>query len=357
MRAVYFLMLSPCFACFSGGGSEEPPRDPDDPSRILRQAGDDPVAARVNGAVIRRSALEERVQAQVGQFRQAGRPITDAFVHSTRKALLNHLIDRALISAEGTRLKLTVEADELKHQETLFRERLGTQEAFDGYLARINRDLAGWQDDQRQHLLRRKVFERSAVAKPVDEAALRASYEKQKSRYARQRRLRLGEILKRVPTDTVMPDKTKRDAEMAKAKRAVEGLVKRAQTPGVRFSQLAMKHSDSPSKARGGDLGWRTQTNLAPLWATQLKDAKKNAVVGPIQSPDGMRLLKVIDVEEARQLTFEDVREELRRELNHRARASAERALVASLRAKATILIEDHRLKDEFKAKKASAKP
>jgi parvulin-like peptidyl-prolyl isomerase len=330
--------------------------DPGDPSRILRPAGDDPVAARVDGTLIKRSVLEERVQAQVEQFRRAGRSITPAFEQSARLALLNSLIDRELINAEGRRLGLKVDDDELKRHETLFRERLGTQEAFDGYLARIGRDLSGWGTDQRQHLLQKKVFDRSITLGQASEQQLKARYDKQKKRYMKRRRLRLAELLKRVPSAEALPDKGKRDQAKAEARKLIAGLMRQARSPGSRFAKLAAAHSDSASKGRGGDLGWRIEQSLSPQWVPLLKGAKKNAVVGPFDSPDGIRLLKVIDVQEAVELSFADVREELSREWQGRQRAESERALVVKLRKAAIILVEDHRLKERFELTQPKAK-
>jgi parvulin-like peptidyl-prolyl isomerase len=357
MRLILLTVLSIVAACSRAPESTDPAQvDPSDPSRILRQADDDPVAARVDGTVIKRSVLEERVQAQVEQFRRAGRSITPAFEQSARLALLNSLIDRALINAEGRRLGLKVGDDELKHHETLFRERLGTQEAFDGYLARIGRDLSGWAADQRQHLLQKKVFDRSITVGAASDKELKARYDKQKQRYTKRRRLRLAELLKRVPNAQALPDKGKRDAAKAKARKVIAGLMRQASTPGSRFAKLAAAHSDSRSKERGGDLGWRIEKSLSPQWMPLLKGAKKNAVVGPIDSPDGMRLLKVIDVQEAVELRFADVREELTREWQGRQRAESERALVAKLRKAATILVKDHRLKERFEATQPKVK-
>jgi len=344
MRLVYLLMLTSLWAC-SGTTSEEPKTDPSDPSRILREANDDPTAAKVDGTTILRSELEERVQSQVEQFRRTGRSITPAFEHSTRVALLNHLIDRAVLSAEGKRLGLKVDESALKHHEAMFRERLGTEQAFEGYLARIGRDAAGWRTDQRQHLVQKLLFDRVLKVAAVSDEELLQRYKSQTQRYTQRRRLRLGEILKRVPSAKDQPDKSNRDSVRKRARGVIENLVRQLRKPGQRFSTIAKRVSDSPSKDRGGDIGWRVEERLDPGWMAQLKDAKKGAVIGPIESPDGMRLLKVIDVKEATQLSFEDVKVELRRTAEARARAQAERDLVKQLRAKANITILDRRLK------------
>ncbi len=344
MRTLYLMILLGWCAC-SERSSRDPAVDPSDPSRILREANDDPTAAKVDGTIILRSELEERVQSQVEQFRRTGRSITPAFEQSTRVALLNHLIDRAVLSAEGKRLGVTVDDSALKHHETMFRERLGTEQAFEGYLARIGRDAAGWRADQRQHLVQKLVFDRVIKSVAVTDDQLLKRYNAQSQRYAQRRRLRLGEILKRVPNAAEMPDKTKRDRATKDAATMINKLIVQLRKPGQRFSLLAQRVSDSPSKARGGDIGWRVADRLTPAWLGHLKDAKKGAVVGPIQSPDGVRLLKVIEIQEATQLSFDEVKVELRRTAEARARAKAERDFVKQLRAKANITILDHRLK------------
>ena len=343
MRPLYLMILLGVCAC-SNTSSEDPVTDPSDPSRILREANDDPTAAKVDGTIILRSELEERVQSQVEQFRRTGRSITPAYEQSTRVALLNHLIDRAVLSAEGKRLGLAVDDSALKHHETMFRERLGTEQAFEGYLARIGRDAAGWRADQRQHLVQKLVFDRVLKTAAITDEQLLKRYNSQAQRYAQRRRLRLGEILKRVPNAEEMPDKAKRDQATEEARNAIKKLIGQLRKPGQRFSLLAQRVSDSPSKARGGDIGWRVEERLAAAWLGQLKGATKGKVVGPIESPDGVRLLKVIDVKEQTQLSFDDVKVELRRTAEARARAKAERELVKKLRAQANITILDRRL-------------
>ena len=64
----------------------------------------------------------------------------------------------------------------------------------------------------------------------------------------------------------------------------------------------------------------------------------------------------MIDVQEAAQLGFAQVREELSREWHGRQRAESERALVAKLRKAAIILVEDQRLKARFEADQAKVK-
>ena len=347
MRSPLCLIVVVALGC-TDRPEAEPPRDPSDPSRIVREADDDPVAAKVDGVVILRSELEERVQSQVEQFRSAGRSITQSFEQSTRVALLNHLIDRTVLTAEGKRLGLTVDEGALKHHETRFKERLGTEQAFTGYLARIGRDEAGWRADQRQHLLQKLVFDRSIRAKPVREEALRADYERQQQRFSKRRRLRLGEILKRVPSAEALPDKAGRDRVRKGAKDSIERLIKQAQRPGQRFSKLAAAQSESPSAKRGGDIGWRIEERLNPSWRGLLAGSSKGQVVGPIESPDGMRLLKVLEVEEATVLRFDDVRGELLRTAQARQRAEAERSLVRRLRQAANISVVDPRLTAAF---------
>ena len=121
------------------------------PSRIVREADDDPVAAKVDGVVILRSELEERVRSQVEQFRaQVGR--SPSHSGRARASLLNHLIDRTVLTAEGKRLGLTV--DEARSSIMRPASRAPGNRASFHWVPRPNRrDEAGWRTDQQQHLL------------------------------------------------------------------------------------------------------------------------------------------------------------------------------------------------------------
>lgn len=66
---------------------------------------------------------------------------------------------------------------------------------------------------------------------------------------------------------------------------------------GADFTKVALAQSDSQSTLEnGGDLGWRTVSELPAIFAQQVVKMKPGAVAGPIRSPNGYHIIKLIAV-------------------------------------------------------------
>jgi len=64
---------------------------------------------------------------------------------------------------------------------------------------------------------------------------------------------------------------------------------------GQDFRQIAMGASDSSEALKGGDLGWRKLTAVPTLFAEIVPRMKKGEVEGPIRSPSGFHIIKLLD--------------------------------------------------------------
>lgn len=64
---------------------------------------------------------------------------------------------------------------------------------------------------------------------------------------------------------------------------------------GQDFRQIAMGASDSSEALKGGDLGWRKLTAVPTLFAEIVPRMKKGDVEGPIRSPSGFHIIKLLD--------------------------------------------------------------
>lgn len=64
---------------------------------------------------------------------------------------------------------------------------------------------------------------------------------------------------------------------------------------GQDFRQIAMGASDSSEALKGGDLGWRKLTAVPTLFAEIVPHMKKGDVEGPIRSPSGFHIIKLLD--------------------------------------------------------------
>jgi peptidyl-prolyl cis-trans isomerase SurA len=64
---------------------------------------------------------------------------------------------------------------------------------------------------------------------------------------------------------------------------------------GTDFSELARLHSDDPSAAKGGDLGWITPGDVVPEFEQAMDALKPGQVSEPFKSPFGWHIVEVLE--------------------------------------------------------------
>jgi parvulin-like peptidyl-prolyl isomerase len=102
-------------------------------------------------------------------------------------------------------------------------------------------------------------------------------------------------------------DETKRDAVVkARAMQTLEEL-----RAGADFSELAKAHSEDPgSKREGGEIpGWAEKGKFVPPFEAAAYALKPGEVSELVRSRFGYHIIKLLEKREARQQTFEEVKE------------------------------------------------
>lgn len=72
--------------------------------------------------------------------------------------------------------------------------------------------------------------------------------------------------------------------------------IKRKAQEGADFNALAAEYAQGSTAAQGGDLGYVTESQVPVPFLPALLKAKPGDIVGPIRSPFGLHLIKLIDV-------------------------------------------------------------
>jgi len=65
---------------------------------------------------------------------------------------------------------------------------------------------------------------------------------------------------------------------------------------GEKFSDMAKKYSNCPSKRQGGDLGWFGRGQMVVPFENAAFSGEKGAIVGPVKTDFGWHLIFVKDV-------------------------------------------------------------
>jgi peptidyl-prolyl cis-trans isomerase D len=148
-----------------------------------------------------------------------------------------------------------------------------------------------------------------AGAGEVDEAEARAHFEQVKSRFAATERRLASHILVEVPAGADAA------AQQAAQKEAAD-LAAQAAQPGADFAALARAHSDDPgSRDNGGDLGWVEKGMMAGPFEDTLFGMQAGTVSQPVKTDFGWHVLQLREIEAGKPVAFEDVREEMEREV------------------------------------------
>ena len=164
------------------------------------------------------------------------------------------------------------------------------------------------------------------VADPTEDEVT-AFYEAHKSEYVEPHQVLCQHILV----------KGSNDAALDKIKEIRERIV----NDKADFAEEAKKHSDCPSGAQGGSLGWFGRGMMVPEFDKAAFEMKKGEVSGIVTTEFGYHIIYKADEKGGGQQTIVDVHDQIKDLLRHEARGKAMDAYVADLREKATIEYKD----------------
>ncbi len=121
------------------------------------------------------------------------------------------------------------------------------------------------------------------------------------------------------------------ESEDAKAKERALAILKEAKE-GRDFASLARRHSQGPTAAKGGDLGYFTRGQMVKPFEELAFSLRKGEVGGPVRTRFGWHIVKVEDRKEAHTKTLAEVRDEIEATIkNDMAREMAHERLLTLL--------------------------
>lgn len=100
---------------------------------------------------------------------------------------------------------------------------------------------------------------------------------------------------------------------------------------GKDFAELAKKYSEDSSAGQGGDIGWIVRGQTVKEFEDAAFSMKPGEVSDLIKTIYGFHIIKLLDKQSAHLRTFDEVKEEIRADLENQKRAQAEQALADNL--------------------------
>lgn len=247
-----------------------------------------------------------------------------------RQSALTDLIANAALLARADRERIP-QADvkrELNLLRSQFRDDKTWRQALTqrGFLT-----LSLWRTLRNDLRARQWISKRIAPELDVTEAECRGFYDSHPENFFVPERLRVSHLFLAAPPETA--------PEIVEAKRtAIEALSVRL-VAGEDFASLAAENSeDEATKLRGGDLGYFSATRMPPDFVEAALKLQPGEISKPIRTRLGFHILKLIDVQSARQKTFDEARGDIAVDLANQMRARAVQKLIVDLSSKADYL-------------------
>ncbi len=128
-------------------------------------------------------------------------------------------------------------------------------------------------------------------------------YEQNRARFHSPDRIRVRHILCGAGVDDV-------DGRV-KTRLQAEAMVKQLRDDPMAFTELAMRHSDCPSKDQGGELGWLEHGQATPEFDRQVFRLRAGLAPFPVESRWGYHVVHVDEIAAGQQQAYEDVRERI----------------------------------------------
>jgi parvulin-like peptidyl-prolyl isomerase len=126
----------------------------------------------------------------------------------------------------------------------------------------------------------------------------------------------------------------------AKAKAKADALAKQVKSGD--FAALAKTNSDEPrSAANGGEIGLLPEESIQPAIRQALTSLARGATAGPIELGDGLYFIKVLDIQEPRTATLDEIKPQIIRALRTERQNLNRQAYLQRLQAQTPITLDE----------------
>ncbi len=256
------------------------------------QATADYIVALVNSEPVTNNEVRRRLVRVEQQLSQQGgaRPSRDVLAREVLEQIIN---ERAQLQ-QATELGITVDEAAVTQAElTIAAQNQLSPEVFRQRVAAEGIDINRLRNDLRQQILLQRVRERQVDSRVrVSEADIDDFIrEQQGANTVENLELNLGHVLVVVPEGA--------------SEQRVQELQARAQQAadkaraGAEFAGVAREFSDAPERESGGLFGMRAANRLPELFVNATRALNVGDVAGPLRSPAGFHVLKVVDKRQA----------------------------------------------------------
>lgn len=279
----------------------------------------DGIVARVNGAAITEKALDAAVNRLIPRLSFHGN-ISDERLKEFRDKALEDLIVKELQYQDAVDKGLRPDKKKVKERLKQIKDRFQSKR---DYKAALEKE--GLTEDELKSMIEKEVMVEAVIERTVtdrsrlSEAELQDYYQKNIEKFRQPEIVRLRII-------------------SAKEERKIKEALARVKA-GEDFGSVAARMSEDNYRIKGGDIGYVHRGRIYPEIEEAVFKLYPKDVAGPIKAEQMWFIAKVEDKKPERLLTYDEIKEKLKKELEAKRAAEITEKWVSGLKARSKIEI------------------
>ena len=247
----------------------------------------DKIIVVVNDDIITQNELNDRVADFVAQLK------LDKNSASEMEALTRQVLERMI----GTRIQLQmakqmgITIDDISLNRVIEQIAQSNELSLDGLKTALSKDgidFARFREQTREELIFKELQQRVVANKiSISDQEIQRFIDTNINKNNKTEKYQIQHILISTP-ESANPE------QINKAKEKADQIYQKILN-GDNFKTLAINESDGRNALSGGDLGWRSSSELPEAFVGAIKDLAKGKTAAPIRSASGFHILKLLD--------------------------------------------------------------
>ena len=298
---------------------------------IAQQRSPDAMVAKVNGTKI----TEEMITKEMGRLAStAGANADPQQLAQMRDVMrgqaIENMINRTLLNKAAADEGVTIAREQVTARIGDIKKSFPSEQEFTQRISMMGMTTQELEQEIETGLRFESLLSRHTgeVSTPTEQE-IAAFYDTNRSRFQQPERVHARHILISVGKDDTPEQKAEKRARAAKIRTDL--------VAGADFAATASQASDCPSKQQGGDLGFFGRGMMVPAFESAAFALKVGELSDVVETDFGYHLINILEREDAREVTLNEAREGIIRNMQDQQKQAAVNAYIEGLRTAAKI--------------------
>jgi len=235
----------------------------------------------------------------------ANRPLTCSQVSALQKEVVEGLIRRELLFQESRRRGIQVSQAQIDEEMKKLKARYASENDFIHALSAMKVSPESLRMQVERALAIQAIIDKEFAPKAaVTDGETWSYYDRNRDSFREPEKMKASHIL-------VKSDSRWEEAKKAEARKKIEKVRDQARN-GQDFATLAKTHSEDPSAAQGGDLGYVRPGQVVKPFEEALFSLKPGEMSDIVETPLGYHLIKAGDRQPEKTIPFESLKDQLK---------------------------------------------